>query len=99
MIEPPNDKIEPSAVPKPAQEHGNEDVEVDARRCHPRTPQGDEDVVDEPSVEGHVPVAPELGDVGPEVGPVEVFRDLNSEEPGDRKSTRLNSSHLGISYA
>src|SRR5262245_63544875 len=25
--------------------------------------------------------------------------DLRSEDPRDRKSTRLNSSHLGISYA
>src|SRR3712207_9341924 len=36
--------------------------------------------------------------VGPEVGRV-VHRDALGDDDGDRKSTRLNSSHANISYA
>src|SRR5258705_6682434 len=42
------------------------------------------------SVSDHVPVAPHLRKLG--------CQDPH-QQPADRKSTRLNSSHLGISYA
>src|SRR5258705_8251592 len=37
--------------------------------------------------------------VSSQIGPVGVHPDRDMTPPGDRKSTRLNSSHLGISYA
>src|SRR5205807_7219809 len=40
-----------------------------------------------------------FSDLGPWCRPVDIGQRLIEEQPGDRKSTRLNSSHLVISYA
>src|SRR5690348_17576502 len=48
--------------------------------------------------DGVVGVLAELG-AGDDRGPLVEQRDQRAQEPGDRKSTRLNSSHPSISYA
>src|SRR5260370_20333786 len=76
----PEYKVDAGAVPDAADQHGGDHVEVDAAGRDARTTERNIDVVHEPGSERHVPVPPELGDVGLKIRPGEIFRNGNTEE-------------------
>src|ERR1700739_4661484 len=78
---PPNDKVQASAVPEAADKHGNKEIHVYAGDGNARTAKWDVYIVHQPGGEGDVPVPPEFRDVDLRIGPVEIFRDLDSEQP------------------
>src|SRR3712207_7461374 len=73
---------------RPAWHEAESAVRPPARRSHPRRVLG--------RGAGHQPGA-DLQDAGDQVRPEDPVG--KAEQPGDRKSTRLNSSHANISYA
>src|SRR5690349_16943963 len=80
MPKSPEDKADPSTVPNSADQHGSDDVEIDATGRNARSAERNVDVVHQPGSERDVPVTPELRDVGLQVRPVKILRDRNAEE-------------------
>lgn len=83
----PEGEVPGHAVPEADEEHGGDlgqqDHHRDGHRFLPRPePAGDgiEEIGAEPLGKSHVPVVPELGQVGFEVGRGEVFREFDSEQ-------------------
>src|SRR5215468_3583712 len=76
----PQDKVDASTVPDATDQHGGDDVEIDAAGRNARTAERNVDVVHQPGSERNVPVAPELRDVDLQIRPVKIFRDGNAEE-------------------
>ena len=79
MPEAPCDEMQPGTMPEAAEHHGQQNIPINEDGANPRPTQGNEDVVDEPSIQGHVPATPELRDVRLKIGPIEVFLDLDSK--------------------
>ena len=76
----PEDVAPRRAVPEPAEDHGQEQVEEDAGLPAAGTAERVVDEVAQPPAEGHVPAPPEVADAGRRVGVVEVVGDLDAEQ-------------------
>ena len=74
--ESPEHEVPARAVPQPAQEHGDDQIDVRAPRPLPIAAQRDVEVVAEPLAERDVPAAPEVGDVRRQIGHAEVLRQV-----------------------
>src|SRR2546423_14678939 len=77
-------------MPKAAQEHCQEEVEVGARAPSAVSAQWDVKVITQPRGEGDVPALPELGEVGGEVWIVEILRQPKAQGGG------AANSHIGV---
>lgn len=86
----PENEVEGSSMPKTAEKHGHEEVEVLTELAVTVAAKGDVEVVLEPRGEADVPAPPELGNRGRLVGAVEVFGKLESEQEGDA------DGHVGV---
>src|SRR5258708_37661358 len=52
--------------------------------------QGDVEIIAQPAGQTHMPAPPELGDVGAEVGEVEILAEFKSKQPGG------GDGHVGV---
>ena len=80
MISSPSNECPIRTVPETRQQEDDEGVPDDLGLRDTAAAQGDVDVIPEPSRQGDVPAAPELGDVAAEVGHVEVAHQLDPEQ-------------------
>jgi len=82
----PKNEVERDTVPQPDQDHGAHLSDENNRRCgYPVVAtqfarQGEEEIAPEPLGQRHMPVIPELGQVGFEVGSLEVLWELKSQQ-------------------
>ena len=82
----PKDEAKGGTVPKSAEEHGDEEVDVLSDSPLAIAAQGDVQIVFEPRGEGDVPASPELRDAGRLVRRVEVYVEAEAQEEGDPDS-------------
>lgn len=86
----PEDEVEGRAMPKTAEKHGHEEVEILTELAVTVAAKGDVEVVLEPRGEADVPASPKLSDGGGAVGVVEVLGELEAEQEGDA------DCHVGV---
>ena len=77
----PQNKVKSSTVPQPTDSHRNQEVQINTWHGDARSSQRDVDIVEQPGGKRDMPVAPEIGDVGLKVGPIEIFWNANAKEP------------------
>ena len=77
---PPQHEADRRAVPQPAENHGDEQVEIGAQAPLAVAAQRDVEIVAEPHRERDVPPPPEFGDRGRVVGGVEVLREAEAQQ-------------------
>src|SRR5207253_5303052 len=82
VIQAPDQKVPRRPVPQPAQGEGKQPVETFAYHAVPAAPNGDVDVIADPAAQRDVPAAPEVGQVGGQIRPIEVCRQAHTEHPG-----------------
>src|ERR1700721_1195227 len=90
MIEAPDDKRQPGAVPQATEEKDNPQIDGGAQCAAAAAAKRDVQIVAEPARQGHMPAAPEFGDAGRTIGLVEI---LGKMEP---KQTAQTDRHVGI---
>lgn len=86
----PKDEVERGTMPKTAQEHGHEQIEVLTDFAMPIAAKRDIQIILEPRREADVPAPPELGDGSRLVRTVKVLRELETEEEG------YADGHVGV---
>src|SRR5215510_10120430 len=81
VVAAPDDEVPAGPVPKPAEEHREDEVPVGLEPAVTVPPEGDVEVVAEPARERHVPASPEVRDAGGQIRPREVQGEVEAEEP------------------
>src|SRR5271170_64785 len=87
----PCDESPVGAVPEPAQQHGQKQVQIAARLAMAVSAERNIEIVAQKKGERHMPSAPELDYVPRLVGRIEILREPHAEHP------REPDCHVGIS--
>ena len=83
-------------VPQAAEQHGEHEVAVGGRLGAPIAPEGDVEVVPQPTRERDVPAPPEVLDGQGRVGTVEVLREADAEQQGDADRDVRVAAEVGV---
>ena len=82
----PNNEIEAGAVPKSAQKHGQNEVDILPQLAFPVATERDIDVIAYPSGQRDVPASPEIGDACGAIRRIEVEREAEPQQQCDANS-------------
>ena len=90
MISPPGDERPVGAMPEPAQEHDQNEIDVGSSLPLAVTTQGNVKIVAQECAQRDVPAPPEVGDALGLVGRVEILQELKTEHPSQA------DGHVGV---
>ena len=93
---PPHHERPAGAVPQPAEEHGEEQVDAGPQLALPVAAEPDVQVVAQPAGQRHVPAAPEVLQRAGGVRRVEVLRELDAEEQGEADGDVGVAGEVGV---